>query len=127
MVAFRSGVNGSFSAFKMIFGESVMSRNWQNVVNGVMAKAAIYNTMIDMAQKRGCLHDTAPAGSGERAGEGYGQGGGGKTGDLAAPHRQMRGITEQSLLYFAFKYKPRHAQPCLKHRNTDDDSVRRSC
>ena len=63
---------GSFSTFKRIFGESAMSRNWQNVVNDVMTKVAIYNTMIDMAQKQSYLHETAPAGSGERAGEGCG-------------------------------------------------------
>ena len=68
----RQSVEGSFSTFKRIFGESVMSRNWQNVVNEVMTKAAIYNKMIDMAQERGYLHGTAPAGSGERAEEGYG-------------------------------------------------------
>ena len=49
-----------------------MPRNWQNVVNEAMAKAVIYNAMIDMAQERGCLRGTAPAGSGERAGEGCG-------------------------------------------------------
>lgn len=68
----RQSVEGSFSTFKRIFGESVMSRNWQNAASEVMTKAAIYNTMIDMARKQGYLHETAPAGSGERAGEGCG-------------------------------------------------------
>ena len=48
-----------------------MSGNWPDAVNGAMTKAAIH-TMIDTAQERGYLHETAPAGSGERAGEGYG-------------------------------------------------------
>ena len=50
-----------------------MSRNWQNVVNEAMAKAAIYNTMIDVAQEWGYLHETVPAGFGERAGERAGE------------------------------------------------------
>ena len=29
-----------------------MSRNWQNVINEVMTKAAIHNMMIDMARER---------------------------------------------------------------------------
>ena len=59
-----------------------------------MAKAAIYCTTIDMAQERGYPHETAPAGPGERAEEGYGQGGGGKAGDLAGPHPQRHGTAK---------------------------------
>jgi len=65
-----------------------MSRNWQNVVDEVMAKAAIYNTMIDMAQEPGCLHETAPAGSGERAGMRLGRER--KTRGLADPYPEAR-------------------------------------
>lgn len=67
----RQSVEGSFSTFKRVFGESVMSRNWQNAASEVTTKAAIC-TMIDMARKQGCPRETAPAGSGERAGEGCG-------------------------------------------------------
>ena len=43
----RQSVEGS-PPFNKIFGESVMSRNWQNVVNKVVAKTNYM--MIDMAR-----------------------------------------------------------------------------
>jgi len=59
-----------------------------------MAKAAFRNAVIRTARELGCLHETAPAGSGERAGEGCGQYGGGKTGGLEDPRQQRRGTAE---------------------------------
>ena len=48
----RQSVEGSFSTFKRTFRESVVFRNWQNVINEVMTKAAIHNMMIGMAREQ---------------------------------------------------------------------------
>ena len=41
------GGRGAFSIFKRVFGEHVMSLNWENIIQEIRLKAALYSRWRD--------------------------------------------------------------------------------